>query len=122
MAIKPARTEKEWKNLLRGKKRGIVRSLDDWNSLLKTSRNLLKGCDQNTIDRFTKSLLFKRGGFAHADYSMLVDKLSYRQFEALWAHFGLSMRLFADHKDYYCERRGTCAGALNRICTSNCSR
>ena len=97
------------------------RSMKDWRAALANPKtNPLRGCDSRAIQHFTRSLKFNNGGLAHADYSEVAKQLTYPQFKALWARFGLGMRIFADHEGYRCESRGTCIGSLGSICTSNC--
>ncbi len=118
---KPAETEREWWALLKNHDHTFVRSMKEWEAALADpQRNPLKGCDPKTIEYFTKNLRFEHGGLAHADYSTLDEKLTYRQFAELWRLFGLGMGLFSDHEGYACTGRATCSQAPNTICTSNC--
>jgi hypothetical protein len=118
---RPAETEREWWALLKSKDKHFIRSMKDWRAALADPRrNPLKGCDSKTIKHFTKSLKFKHGGLAHADYSQVARQVSYSQFEGLWGRFGLGLGLFADHKGYRCESKGTCVQSEATICTSNC--
>ncbi len=118
---KPAKTEREWWAMLKGKDKSFIRSMSDWRAALKEPRrNPLAGCSPAAVKHFTKHLKFTQGGLGHADYSKVGKELNYFQFKKLWESFGLSMDLFADHDGYKCEGRGTCKVALATICTSNC--
>jgi hypothetical protein len=64
--------------------------------------------------------VFNGGGVAGAKFGMHIDHMTVRQFDDLWAGFGLSRRAMADYDGYYCESRGTCKVTINAICTSNC--
>lgn len=119
--LRPAETEREWWALLKSKDASYIRSLKDWKAALANPRrNPLKGCDASAIREFTRNLKFARGGLAHANYRAVERQLSYRQFRDLWATFGLSMKLFEDHKDYACTKKGNCSASNTDICTSNC--
>lgn len=113
-------TDEEWEAMLASNRKGFVRNLKEWEALLKSKKNPLAGLPKKAVDQFTKSLKFKNGGFAHANYSSIVDRLTYPQFKRLWESFGLSMPLVADHDGYYCEEKGTCTAITSHICTSNC--
>jgi hypothetical protein len=114
------KTDEEWEAMLASSRRGFVRTAKQWEALLKSKKNPLTGVPKKAVDQFTKSLLFKEGGLAHADYSSIVDRLSYPRFKRVWESFGLSMSLFADHEGYKCVAQGDCESWNNHICTSNC--
>jgi hypothetical protein len=115
-----ARNDREWKALLRSKDPNVVRTMEDWKTLLKADESPFKGIDPKLALEFTKSLTFKNGGLAHADYSMIADVMPYSKFMKIWAHFGMGGELFADHDGYYCESQGSCYVRTSSICTSNC--
>jgi hypothetical protein len=114
------RTEADWLALLASDKKGIVRSAKDRNALLKSKKNPLAGLPKKAVEAFTKNLVFKNNGLAHADYSPIVDRLTYSEFKKVWEAFGLSMSLFADHDGYKCAGTGDCESMNDHICTSNC--
>jgi|ERR1700730_4113620 hypothetical protein len=114
------KTEKEWLVLLASDKKGIVRTAKDWDALVKSKKNPLARLPKRAVETFTKSLMFKKDGLAHADYSPIVDKLTYPEFKKVWEAFGLSMSLFADYEGYKCASRGDCQTWNDHICTSNC--
>ena len=118
---KPAETNREWWALLKSADKTVIRSMKDWKAALADPRrNPLKGCSPKAVQHFTKSLKFTNGGLGHADYSKVVDELTYLQFQELWAAFGMGMRIFEDYKDMWCESRATCDNWERHICTSNC--
>jgi hypothetical protein len=80
----------------------------------------LAGVDKARVSAFTRSLKFKNGGLAHADYSMIAGVVPFSRFRRIWEHFGMSLDLFADHDGYECSGRGTCKKMHQHICTSNC--
>jgi len=114
------KTEKEWLALLASDKKGIVRTAKDWDALVKSKKNPLARLPKRAVETFTKSLMFKKGGLAHADYSSIADKLTYPEFKKVWEAFGLSMSVFADYDGYKCVSRGDCESWNQHICTSNC--
>lgn len=119
--LRPAQTEREWWALLKSKDKTFIRSMKEWRvAVADPKRSPLAGCDAKAVKHFTRSLRFRDGGLAHADYGQVAKQLNYIQFKALWRRFGLGMELFADHEDYRCESRGTCTIIANKICTSNC--
>ncbi len=120
MTTKWPKTDKEWEAMLASNRKGFVRDAKQWEALLKSKKNPLAGLPKKAVDEFTKSLQFKHGGFAHANYSSVVDRLTYPKFKALWESFGLSMSLFEDHEGYQCAGTGTCSPISSHICTSNC--
>lgn len=121
----PAENDEEWHALMQnGEGIEFIRSEDDWHRLLKETRGTdsdpLPDCDDETVDLITRGLVFYDGGLAGADYAPIADKLTFRQFRALFERFGLGLGLFADHDGYRCESRGTCTKLNDKICTSNC--
>jgi hypothetical protein len=119
-----AKNDEEWTALLTNKSEVFLRSIEDFRAFANSKRiteHPLANCDKATVDKFTESLLFKNGGLAHANYGVLKDKLTFKQFEVLWAEFGMSLELFMDHKDNYCESRATCASHVDYICMSSCN-
>jgi hypothetical protein len=117
---KLASNDREWRALVRSKAPHVVRNKANWKKVLASKDSPLKGIDPKLVRAFSKSLAFKDGGLAHADYTMLVNVVPFRQFKQLWAHFGMDLGLFADHDGYYCESKGSCAKLTAYICTSNC--
>jgi hypothetical protein len=71
---------------------GVVRSKEDGDALLASNENPLKGVDQKLVAGFTNGLSFKNGGLAHADYNMLEDAITLKQFRRLFE----PLRILAD--------------------------
>jgi hypothetical protein len=116
-----AHTDAQWQRLLADPKEEVVRSKKDWHAACADLANHpLPGVDEATVKVFTAGLSFERGGLAHADYSMLLDKLTIGQFHRLWAFFGISPLLLNDHDNKECSSRATCSTNYACICTSNC--
>ncbi|WP_353070514.1 hypothetical protein RBB75_20700 (plasmid) [Tunturibacter empetritectus] len=99
---------------------GIVRSVKEWKALLETPNNPLNTLSPEVIQAFSDSLVFEPGGLAHAEYGMLADTLTYRQFEEVWACFGISMAYFGDVKDFYCRAPKQCDFRTGSVCTIYC--
>ena len=120
----PARTEADWQVFAQSKDKTRVRSMRAWNRCLRRVRcnplKRLKKLQPELIEQFTESLVFRKGALAGADYSMIVDELSYREFTNLWDKFGMSGPVLSDHQDYACVGPGDCEKDSDHICTSNC--
>lgn len=114
------KTDAAFDALMASDAKWFVRDEEDFNALLESPLNPLRRLDSDTIEAFRKSLVFKKGGLAHAEYGMLINELTYPEFASLWGYFGMSMCLFEDHKDQRCASAGTCTYSLNSTCTSNC--
>jgi hypothetical protein len=117
---KLARNDREWRALLHSRDRRVIRTAGAWKKLIASKKSPLAGIDKATVRAFTRSLKFKNGGFAHADYSMIASVVPFSRFRRIWEHFGMSLELFADHDGYECASRSTCKKMHERICTSNC--
>lgn len=133
MARRPATTDQEWQTLLQSPTTGFIRTHEDWDTSLTafsrvvqlvgaSSTHPVAGLDTETLEAFTNSLIFRGGGLAHADYSMLQEKLTELQFQQLWECFGIAASLFRDYRDRSCAGEGspTCASKLGSLCLSNC--
>ena len=120
----PARTEADWKVFVKSNDTSRVRSMKGWKGCLKRMRcnplKRFKRSNPELITQFTQSLVFRKKALAGADYSMLVNELSYREFKNLWAVFGISGPVFVDHQGYACVGQGDCERDSDHICTSNC--
>jgi hypothetical protein len=120
MAVKLAKTSKQYLDLLAGGQNGFVRSEENWRDLLKTRRNPLAKCPQQAVRTFTSKLEFKNGGLAHADYEMLMNHMTLKDFVKLWEHFGISREYLATIDHHKCVQKGDCEYYFPAICTSNC--
>jgi hypothetical protein len=121
--VPTADTDEEWQKLLSSDNPDIVRCREDWDRIAgdeEACSAILPGCDRATVEAFSEGLVFRNGGLAGADYSMLVDTLTISRFRNVWARFGIGPGLLADHDGYMCESRGNCKKTRNYICTSNC--
>jgi hypothetical protein len=119
--LEPAQTQREWWAILKSNDKTFIRTMEDWNKAIANPKsNPLKGCDPKAITHFTKNLKFINGGLGHANYSEIVEQLSYMQFQNLWNKFGLSMGLFEDQKDSACTGIHKCSASAGDICTGNC--
>jgi hypothetical protein len=76
MARPPASNDQEWKDLLASHETGFTRTHEDWTQSLTdfprvvrlfgdTAPHPLAGLEQETIEAFTNSLIFRGGGLAH---------------------------------------------------------
>lgn len=129
---KTADTEDEWLALVEDHSVYIVRSLNDLDEVLKGASapgarepcfdgNPLRDVPTEVLRRFRESLIFRDGALGHAEYAELKDSLSEVAFERVWSMFGISMALFADYQDKYCEVGShTCYHRVGAICTSKC--
>jgi hypothetical protein len=111
---RPAETVSEWNELVGDASADIIRSREQWNGVIaevsaSSASHPLFGCDKATVDQFTADLAFSDGALRGADYSQVQNKLTYTRFAALWARFGIGMRLFV-------ERMGWCWDPERRVC------
>jgi hypothetical protein len=122
--VPTADTEAEWRALLDGDDPRVIRSHEDWDRAISDEdrRNaILPGCDDETVRAFSEKLVFRNGGLASADASMLGDKLLYRDYKAVWNNFGIGSGLMTDYEGKACNGAHTCVGSkLTDVCTSNC--
>ena len=107
MSVKLAKTAKEYLDLLGSDQRGFVRSEENWRDLLKSRRNPLSKCPRQAVQRFTSKLEFRNGGLAHADYEMLMQHLSLKDFVKLWDHFGISQEYLVLIDHHFCQQKGS---------------
>lgn len=114
------KTDREWEAMLASKRKGFVRNAKQWETLAKSKKSPLAGLPKKAVDDFTKSLIFKDGGLAHANYGSIVDRLTYPQFKTLWQSFGITISLFDDHDGYWCSDRANCRKLTDNICMSQC--
>jgi hypothetical protein len=101
----------------------FVRSMADWKQFCRSSDSPghpLGALTEDEVREFTGSLVFNNGGLAGAYLGKLQDRLSYREYRALMAAFGMDIGFAADYEGYYCMNPGDCAKKMDHICTSNC--
>jgi hypothetical protein len=121
--IPTANTQEEWRELLSSSDPNIARSREDWNRFVADDQRrgtMLPNCDEKTIQAFSDGLTFNNGGLAHADFSMLEDRLTMSDFFNLMNNFGIGRKLLTDYFDYKCDGNHTCVWSPGSICTSNC--
>ena len=117
----PARTEADWQVFVQSKDTSRVRSKKAWKRCLRKARcNPLKRLNQDLVDQFSESLIFRNGALAGADYTMIVEDLNFKEFLNLWDTFGMSGPVLSDHTGYACVGVGDCETNSSHICTSNC--
>lgn len=93
----------------------------EWQSLLSSPTNPLRNVPSEAVKAFTDSLIFKKGGFAHASYTSLVPHLKRSEIIALFTtHFGMTPEEFASRDNFKCDSPGTCKQEANSVCTDNC--
>jgi hypothetical protein len=128
----------------------IIRSLKEWNATLispadeEARSHPLHALSLDEIAHFSSELVFRDGGLAGAYIGDLADRLSYNDFRALWAMFGIDTIMF-DRKilgpdgngtgegeggeaglagdflqDAKCISHGTCVTKMYYWCTSSC--
>lgn len=118
------KTDEEWLALVRSDREDIIRNDDDWARFIAEPgrrESLFPGCDDETVHAFSRGLVFHDGVIASADYSMLADKLTYRQVYRIWGEaFMLPEQLVPDHDGYACTSPHTCTSATMSICMSGC--
>ena len=113
-------TPNDFRQLMASSEDWFVRSAADFDQVLGSIQNPLTGIPPEAVEDFRKSLEFKNGGLAHADYSSLVDHIAYKQFIRLWQFFGISPILFSDYDHKWCRDPGVCDNMYYRMCSSNC--
>lgn len=130
--MKVAETEAEWQALLSDETSGIVRSVDEFRSLLKGERDeSLSSSQKATVQRFAalpatalepfiSSMTFKRGGLAHAEYGSVREHLEDKDLNPIWEVFGMGPGVYKDNTDYKCDSPGNCVDDSSSICTGNC--
>jgi hypothetical protein len=121
----PAQTDADWHRLMAAKQDApeFIRTKDQWERVVGsrlTGDDPLPGCEAETIEAFSKSLVFRDGGLAGADFGRVAATLSFNDFRRLFERFGIGLGYFADHEGYECKSRGTCSARGGHICTSNC--
>ena len=114
-----ANTEAEWRALLDNRSVQVIRSASDFSNRQKNLQ-VLAHVPAEAIAAFRDSLLFKSGGLAHAEYSMLKEHLDDQQLEKLWAAFGIGPGLLRDYRDNWCSSSHTCSYKNGSICTGLC--
>ncbi|MEA2440462.1 MAG: hypothetical protein QOH76_1886 [Thermoleophilaceae bacterium] len=117
-----ANTREEWQKLLRSDAQ-LVRSADDWKKLVSNRERraeLLHKCPDQAVAKFTELLVFRNGGLAGADYSVLTTHLSADQITGVFTAFGIGPELSQSYDAYYCKSAGTCSSQAKCICTDNC--
>jgi hypothetical protein len=120
MSSAVANTETEWLAMLANKSVDIVRNMEDWRELLERKDRPLSSVPPDIMSEFTRGLLFKGLGLAHADYGMLLDYLPQPEIDKLWEVFGIGPGLLKDYNNYWCGSRATCNKKPGSICTANC--
>ena len=117
-----ANTREEWQELLRSDAQ-LVRTDDDWHRLVsdrKRREAMFPDCPDGAVRYFTERLVFRNGGLAGADYSMLTPHLSTDQIDRVFTAFGIGSDLSAAYDRMYCKSTGTCASSQSCKCTDNC--
>jgi hypothetical protein len=98
----------------------IVHDVEQWQKLIDGPESPLDGIDPKILEAFTATLIFKEGGLAHAEYDVLADNVTYRQFERIWSCFGVSMLYFAGTKDFRCCGPRNCCFSPGSWCSPVC--
>jgi hypothetical protein len=114
------KTDVEFIELMESDANWFIRTLEDFQQFAQSSKSPLAKLSEEVIDEFGKKLIFRNGGLAGADYSMLVDKLSAEEFETLWEYFGMSKEYSKGKDNYQCTGPGNCQSQANNYCTNNC--
>ncbi|WP_435712241.1 hypothetical protein [Bacillus sp. 'calajunan'] len=71
--------------------------------------------DSAVLEEFSNSVKFSSKGFCTAKYSVIEDKLSFKEFVRLFNNLGMDLNKFADHVDYICDG-GSCRAYEGYIC------
>jgi len=98
----------------------FIRTLEDFKQLVGSSKNPLSKLSAEVIEEFGQKLIFRNGGLAGADYTMLVDKLTTEEFDTLWEYFGISKEYGKGQHNYECTGPGNCQSKASNYCTNNC--
>ncbi len=121
----PARSMGDFLALCKEAPAGMIRSYKDWKRFREAATSVpehpLYGCAKlDALDEFEKNLVFGQDGLGGANWEVLVDILTYRQYENLWASFGIDLELLVNEKGYKCEGKGSMGITASYICTGNC--
>jgi hypothetical protein len=114
------KTPEEFRTLLGSDESWFVRSAQDLEELLESSSSPLANVPDDALEEFKQSLIFKNGGLAHADYGSLVEHVTFKQFEKLWEHFGLSPLLFHQDNHKTCVGSHICDNKQWSYCGPDC--
>ena len=100
----------------------LIRSLKDFDRVVKMSESPFKQLSKNQIDDFRSNLKFnkQKGGVASFKYTEIKANLSKASYLKVLEMFGLSETMADDHQGYACVDVGDCVTNQTHICTSNC--
>lgn len=118
--IRLADTESDFIKLVANQNVKIIRSLKDFDNIIRIKKYPFSKLDKQTSEEFKKDLIFKNNGLSSARIDIIQKKLTPKEFFLFMKEFGLSEKFVKDHTGYYCSGRGTCRRRVGHICTSNC--
>jgi hypothetical protein len=111
---------KEYRELRDDPKVNIIRTKEDWLQYLDSDENVLRGLEQETVQKFTDSLVLN-GGIGGFRYDLIQDVLTFQKFRRLLWAFGIDVEIFKDYEGYYCSGKATCKPQSGSICIGeNC--
>ena len=118
----PADNVNEFLELIANPDVPLIRSLKDFDRVIKMSDGPFKQLPKNQIDDFRTSLKFnkQKGGVASFKFTGIKANLSEVNYIKVLEMFGLSETMADDHTGYACVGVGDCASSQTHICTSNC--
>ncbi len=98
----------------------FIRTLEDFRQFVQSTKNPLSKLKEEVIKDFEDKLIFRNGGLAGADYSMLIDKLTEDEIETLMEYFGISREYGKGINKHRCTAPGNCRFYVHFYCTDNC--
>lgn len=102
LSFKPAKTEEEYDKLVKKRPKDMICNLDDFHAYIK-QKNYNSKLGSAILTKVEESLKFCNGGLGGMYYGVLRDKLTFREFEEFFAHFGIGLALFCIRENQECH-------------------
>lgn len=132
----PAKTNKEFDELTANKANNLIRSLEQYDLMVKKGILPISKLDKNIQDDFRTNLKFNKNGLAGLKYGVISEHINFKEFNSMMTKFGIDVKdgfwlgdpkknnskayLIEDHAGYWCHRPNSCYEESKSICTSNC--
>jgi hypothetical protein len=97
-----AKTDQELRDLAGSDADWFVRTADDVRHLREVGDNAFAKLPENEFHAFLATLQFANGGVAGGSYKPLMYTLTLSEIFEVFAHFGMSMELFAREEESGC--------------------
>lgn len=116
----PADNRSDFRAICEAETSPFIRSHDDWVARRRERAGIVAKLSNDALDEWEAEALYRNGGLAHGSYALIRQEVGEDGLDDFLSLFGIGPTLAADHKDNYCESKGTCAATINKICTDNC--